>query len=152
GGRVRRLRMRFTDSVPSELVRAFEAVGPPELNGPGAAAHVLRTGRPIIQTDVTDEALAASARDAGHLALLRAGAIRSSLLLPLIARGTVLGALTLVTTGGSGRRYGDADVALAQELARRAGQAMDNARLYAGEREARTEAQAAVRARDEFLS
>ena len=152
GGRVRRLRMRFTHTVPPDLVRAFEAVGPPDLNGPGAAAHVLRTGKPIIQREVTDAALAASARDEHHLRLLRSGDLRSSLLLPLIARGTVLGALTLVTTGGSGRRYGDADVALAHELARRAAHAMDNARLYAAEREARTEAQAAVRARDEFLS
>jgi signal transduction histidine kinase len=63
---------------------------------------------------------------------------------PLIARGRILGAITCVTTE-SGRRYGGDDLALAEELARRAAVAVDNARLY-------QEAHAAIQARDEFLS
>jgi len=48
---------------------------------------------------------------------------------PLEARGRVLGALTLVSAG-SGRHFGTSDLALAEEFARRAGLAIDNARLY----------------------
>jgi PAS domain S-box-containing protein len=152
GGRVRRLPMRFAAGVPAELVQGFEAIGPPDLSGRGAAAHVLRTGQPIIIPRVSEADMAASARDESHLRLLLAGQVRSSMLVPLIARGSVLGALTLVTSANSGRTYDEADVALALDLARRAAQAMDNARLYAAEFEARTEAQQAVSARDTFLS
>ena len=53
----------------------------------------------------------------------------SYMCVPLEARGRVLGALTLVSSG-SGRHFGDADLALAVEFARRAGLALDNARLY----------------------
>jgi signal transduction histidine kinase/CheY-like chemotaxis protein len=63
---------------------------------------------------------------------------------PLAARGRVLGALTFVAAE-SGRRYGPADLALAEELGRRAGLAVDNARLY-------REAREADRRKDEFLA
>ncbi len=48
---------------------------------------------------------------------------------PLEARGHTLGALTLVSSG-SGRTFGPADLELAEEFARRAALALDNARLY----------------------
>jgi signal transduction histidine kinase len=143
-GGVRRLPMVFAPGAPEGLMQALEALGPPTLDGPGAAAEVLRTGQAILATHVTDDVLVASARDATHLELLRRAGIRSSALLPLLARGSVLGALTLVTAY-SGRAYGAADLRLAEELASRAAQAMDNARLYESMQEA-------VRARDEFLS
>ena len=66
------------------------------------------------------------------------------MIVPLVARERILGALSLVSAE-SGRRYGPHDLALAKDLARRAALAVDNARLYQA-------AQAAVRARDEFLS
>ena len=144
GGRVRRLPMIVANGAPAEVVQALESMDPPELDGPGAAARVLRTGEPIIVPVVTDEVLAAGARDQEHLRSLRAAGLRSSLLIPLVARGSVLGALTLVVTVQSRRSYIRADVTIAEELARRAAQAMDNARLY-------SEAQAALHARDEFL-
>ncbi|GMU08146.1 PAS domain-containing sensor histidine kinase [Corallococcus caeni] len=68
----------------------------------------------------------------------------SRIAVPLLAREHALGTLTLARLEGSGR-YGPADVALAQELARRAAMAMDNARLY-------QQAQLAIGLRDEFLS
>jgi signal transduction histidine kinase/DNA-binding response OmpR family regulator len=54
---------------------------------------------------------------------------RSAVVLPLQARGLMLGALTLVL-GPSGRRYTSSDLAVAQDLAGRAAIALDNARLY----------------------
>ena len=64
--------------------------------------------------------------------------------MPLLARGRTIGTLTLIAAE-SARQYGPDDLALAEALAARAALAVDNARLYG-------EAQAAVRARDEFLS
>ncbi len=66
------------------------------------------------------------------------------MIIPLLARGQMLGALTFLSAE-SGCRYGPADLALAEELARRAAPAVDNARLY-------REAQEAIRARDDLLA
>jgi signal transduction histidine kinase len=59
---------------------------------------------------------------------MRALQFNSIMVVPIMARGRVLGSLTLCMTE-SGRRYVDADLALAEDLARRAGTAIDNARL-----------------------
>jgi signal transduction histidine kinase len=66
------------------------------------------------------------------------------MIVPLSARGRPLGALSFVSAE-SGRRYGPADLAMAEELGRRAGIAMDNARLF-------HDAQRAIQARDEVLA
>ncbi|HWP35605.1 MAG TPA: PAS domain-containing sensor histidine kinase [Thermodesulfobacteriota bacterium] len=117
---------------------------PPDPDRPHPASEALRTGRPELVPEVTDGWLVARARSEAHLMVLRALAPRSFMVVPLLARGTLLGALTLWSTR-PGRRYGPADLALAEELARRAALAVDNARLY-------REAQEAVRARDAFLA
>ena len=77
--------------------------------------------------------------------------VTSLMVVPLRARDQTLGALTCVY-GRGGRRYEAEDLPLAQELALRAALAIDNARLYAAERTARAEAEAAVRVREEFLA
>ena len=61
--------------------------------------------------------------------LMRAIGPRSQIVVPLRARGRVLGALSL-TMAESGRHYGEADLDLARDLGLRAGLAVDNARLY----------------------
>jgi signal transduction histidine kinase len=66
------------------------------------------------------------------------------MVLPLVARGQTLGAMTFVSTDAA-RHYSDADLAVARELADRAGIAVDNARLY-------REVQESNRLKDEFLS
>src|SRR5207237_7768429 len=62
----------------------------------------------------------------------------------LMGRGKAIGALGLVCAVASGRRYGPADLGLAEELARRAALSLDNARLY-------LDAQRATRMREEVL-
>jgi signal transduction histidine kinase len=121
-------------------------------------AAVLRDGVPFFVPEVTDAMVAAGARDAEHLALLRALRFSSVLVVPLVARGLTLGALTLCMTE-SGRHYDEADRALAEDLAQRAATAVDNARLYrAAERareqaeQARADAEAANRAKSQFLA
>jgi serine phosphatase RsbU (regulator of sigma subunit) len=67
--------------------------------------------------------------DADRRAMLRELGLRSVMVVPLRAREQSIGSITLAS-GGSGRAYGDEDLELAQELARRAALALDNARLY----------------------
>src|SRR5205814_10010738 len=73
------------------------------------------------------------------------------LIVPVGARGRSFGALTFATAA-SGRRCGQVDLSLAQELAARAALAVDNARLYREAQEALTQAERANRAKDEFLA
>jgi serine phosphatase RsbU (regulator of sigma subunit) len=73
-----------------------------------------------------------AAQDEEHLRLLRGVGLRSAITAPLVARGRTLGAFTLVTSE-SGRLFDEHDLALAEEIGRRAGVAVDNARLF-GER------------------
>src|SRR5262245_2924438 len=78
-----------------------------------------------------------------HQAMVQAIGIRSMMVVPVVARGQTLGAMTFAS-GDPARRYTQADVALASELADRAGTALDNARLY-------RELQESNRLKDEFL-
>jgi signal transduction histidine kinase len=92
-------------------------------------ARVLATGQPVYLPVVAEEHVRAAARDDEHYELLRSFGIRSQLSVPLIAEQQTLGVLTLATAE-SGRIFTDSDLTLALELGRRAGQAVENARLY----------------------
>ena len=105
-------------------------------------ARAVRTGLPELVPEVTEEMLAAVARGPEHLAVLRHVGLRSALVVPMIAREQGVGAITFVAAE-SGRRYDERDLELAQELARRAALAVENARLYAAERAARWHAEEA---------
>src|SRR5439155_5367509 len=108
-------------------------------------AAVLRSGKTEWERSLPDSLLVDRADSAGHLAALRAARMLSYIAGPLCARGQMLGAMTVVTTAQSGRRYDALDVRTAEELAERVAAALDNAALYRREQEA-------VRARDDFLS
>jgi len=99
------------------------------------APEVIRTGRSELFSDIDDAALESLAEDAEHLEVLRSLHMSSVLVVPLVARGHVLGALSFVSAG-SGRIYGERERELAEELGRRAGLAIDHGRLY--QREHRT--------------
>jgi PAS domain S-box-containing protein len=108
-----------------ELNRRF----PPDPDAPGGALEVARTGQTVFVREITDEMLVAAITDAEQLDLVRRLGLRSVIIAALRARGRTFGTLTLANAE-SGRLFQDADVQLAEELARRAGMAIDNARLY----------------------
>ena len=93
------------------------------------AAEALRTQRPQLLAEVDDAGIAALATDETHGRLLRELGVRSYLCVPFQGRGGTLGAITLAS-GDSGRRYGEADVRTAEQLALRAGAVIENAQLY----------------------
>lgn len=92
---------------------------------------------------VSDDILRANSEDAEHFALLRDLRFSSLMILPLRARGRVLGAVMLARGQGA-EPYTEADLSLAEAVSLRAASALDNARLY-------DEARRAVRARDDVL-
>ncbi len=128
-GTIRQVALAHVDPNKLKLAYDFQKQYPPDLNTPTGAANVIRTGKPELVQYITDEQISAAARNVNHLGQLLELNPRSYMIVPLSARGRMLGAITLLSSE-SGRRYDDADLALAQELARRAALAVDNARLY----------------------
>lgn len=104
----------------------------------------LRTGRSQLMPQVDEDYLRSIAQSSEHMELLMALEVRSLVVVPLLARGRILGALSFLRSGRSAP-YDAQDLLLAEEIARRAAVALDNARLY-------REAQQAVLARDEVLA
>ena len=102
---------------------------PADPAAPYGVAEAMRTGKSQLIAEIPDAALVGGARDAGHLAMLRSLGLASSMIVPLIARGRVLGTISFVSSSPE-RRYGPHDVAFAETLGGRAALAIDNARLY----------------------
>jgi signal transduction histidine kinase len=106
---------------------------------------VIGRGQSVLVGECTDEVIDTIAHDAAHRVILtEVLKLHSFMIVPLVARGRVLGLITLAFSD-SGRRYGPAELSLAEEMARRAALAIDNARLYG-------QAQQAVRAREGVLA
>jgi PAS domain S-box-containing protein len=135
-----------TDALLSELQRYA-----PDWTSSQPSAEALRSRTTIVMPEVTEETLASTARDEGHLAIMRRLGPRSAIAVPMIIRQRVIGAITLVRTT-LGHPYDAADIAMAEELARRAALAVDNATLYSEADQARAQAEGANRAKDEFLA
>jgi serine phosphatase RsbU (regulator of sigma subunit) len=131
-GSLRRVNTAHVDPAKVELAKEVERRYPQPREAEQGLPNVLATGRSEIYPDIPDELLAQGAVDDEHLELLRAVGIRSVMIVPMITRGRTLGAITFVGAE-TDRRFGDDDLLLAEELARRAATSVDNARLY-GER------------------
>jgi GAF domain-containing protein len=128
-GRLRRLAVAHVDpakvQLAHELVERYPA-DPAASNGPW---QVIRTGRSELIAEVTEAMLVAGAVDEEHLTIARDLRLRSILTVPLTVRDRVLGVLTWVAAE-SGRHYSADDVSLAEDLAKRAAVAIDNADLH----------------------
>jgi signal transduction histidine kinase/PAS domain-containing protein len=157
-GSLRQIAVGHVDPAKAEWAAEMDRRYPPLPDAQTGIPQVVRTGRPELYPEVTDEMLQAGARDAEHLAVVRALGLASAIVVPLASGERVLGAMSLFAAQ-SGRRYGQPDLEMASELGRRAGTAVDNARLHAdalraraAAEEAAAEAVAANRAKAEFLA
>ncbi|MFD9126898.1 PP2C family protein-serine/threonine phosphatase [Kitasatospora sp. NPDC059571] len=97
-----------------------------------AVPRCLAGGRPVVDNALPDDRFGRSAPNTARVAAYRAAGIHSALVVPLPARGRRLGTVTLVRAGDS-PGFGDDDVLVAQDLARRAAVSLDNARRYTRE-------------------
>jgi PAS domain S-box-containing protein len=143
-GQLQRVAVAHADRAKADRVRRNSLRKPVSLDAPSGPGHVARTGKaelvPLVSAEILNREFVDQEQ---RRAIEEIGAV-SYVSVPIEARGHVLGVLTLVSSE-SRRRYGEAELALAQEVARRAAMAVDNARLYEA-------ALVANRAKSDFLA
>ena len=129
-GRSRARRDRRTSTPPrSSWPTSSNAVTRSDPNAEGGVTNVMRSGRAELYADISDEMLAAAARDEEHLRLIRELGMVSVMIVPIRMRDRVLGVITFVSAE-SGRRFNEAHLRVAEDPGLRAGTAVENARLY----------------------
>ena len=126
---LRRVAIAHLDSAKEKLAWELNRRYPEQLSAMAGLPEVLRTGQSALAVEISDSNIAAVARDVEHLQALRELGLKSCIVVPLIARGRTLGAISFITAE-SNRRYHTDDLPLVEDLARRAAIAVDNARLY----------------------
>jgi signal transduction histidine kinase len=128
-GPMRRLAVVHPDPLKEERARRLKEGWPPGRDDPIGLPRVIRSRATELIPAVPDEMLVELAISPENLQDLRALGIGSVVVVPLVARDTVLGAITFVSAD-VGHQYAEADVELAEDLAARCSIALDNARLY----------------------
>lgn len=128
-GVIRGLAVAHADPEKVAFARRIGERYPTRVDAASGSAQVLRDGKSILVNEISEEMLVATAQDDEHLELLRSVGIRAGLTVAMSTGADVVGVLTLISSE-SGRRFEEADVLLAEEIARRAGIAVENARLY----------------------
>jgi PAS domain S-box-containing protein len=146
-GPPRQVAVAHVDPAKIEWARAARERLPYDPEAPAGLAKVIRTGRTELYPHVPDALLRERIKEPEHLEIIRQVGLTSVVIVPLQGRDQVLGALTLISAE-SGVRYDARTVELAEELARRAAVAIDNALLFHEARAAlaeRTRAEESVR-------
>ena len=128
-GSLRQVAISHRDPERERILRELRRRYPPEQNELHPVTEVLRTGKPYLVEDARDAALTRAAVDEEHLKLYHALDATSYIVVPLESRGRLLGTISL-GTGGSGRQFGPIHLELAEEIARRAALAIENALLF----------------------
>jgi PAS domain S-box-containing protein len=128
-GGLRQLEVAHADPSRTELVQRLQELYPFDESRPGALRDVLTTGESQLLPDVTQDMLRAVARDDRHFGRLVQLGLRSAMVVPIRAAEQVLGAIMFISAE-SRRRYDQEDLATADELARRAGLAIEHARMF----------------------
>ncbi len=128
-GSLDRLAVAHTDPAKERWAAELQERYPPDPTAPTGVFEVMRTGKPELHEEISDELLTTVAQDEEHLALIRELGLSSAIIVPLTVRSEAVGAVTFILAD-SGRHYGTPDLELAMELARRASVAIENARLY----------------------
>jgi PAS domain S-box-containing protein len=150
-GALQRVAYAHVDPAKDPLLRRMARHHPRA----GEDTHPLRAsmdaGEAVLVAEVTEDWVRGATRNPGYAEDALALGPRSLIIAPLSARGQTLGAMTFAVSE-SGRRYAASDLALATEVARRAATAVDNARLYRQSEAARRDAEAASRAKGQFLA
>jgi PAS domain S-box-containing protein len=128
-GEIERVAVQHPDEAMVELAERLNRDYRLSSDEPTGVPEVIRTGEARVYTDIPPDALATYARDNEHLEMLSAIGATAVIIVPMIGAAGTIGAITLVSSGED-RRLSTEDLPLAERLARRAGTAVENARLY----------------------
>ena len=150
GNTLRQVAAAHRDPEQQAKLRALQEHYPTDFTARHGGLRVFQTGKSEIG-DMSDETLQSMFEDERTRDFVRSLRPTCYVAVPLLARGRVLGAITLVNVDSS-RACGSSELALAEELAQRAALALDNASLYKAAQTARTEAERANLAKDRFLA
>ncbi len=140
---LRRVAVTHVDPERAETVRRLELFGR-RRGTRNAIDRVVQTGESALIPVVTEEMIRKSASTPEQVELALSLGLRSGMIVPLKVRERVFGAITFAWAE-SERRYGPEDLSTAEDLARRAAMAIENARLY-------HEARQATQAREAFMA
>jgi PAS domain S-box-containing protein len=127
----------YGDSVAAgkdpEMATRLERIrreSPLDPGGEHPVAQVLRLNQPMIWRDLkAPDVVDKVSQNSEHLQLMRDAGYNSAAVVPLLARGRTLGALSFLHAHGD-LRYDSGDLEFLAELGERAALALDNARLY----------------------
>ncbi|MBS0658133.1 MAG: response regulator [Verrucomicrobia bacterium] len=144
-GGLHQVAVAHSDPVVEESLRGLQCFA--EEN---CAVQVLRTARPVFCDALTPDLLDSHFPQPECCEIVRGLQPTAYLAVPIFARQQLVGAISLLGTGG--RVFETRTLALAESLAQRAAVALDNARLYRRAQDARLEAERANRAKDDFLA
>src|SRR3569833_1767336 len=128
-GALKRVSVAHVDQGKVQLAHELHRRYPPDPHAPGGTWNILRTGRAELVSEITGEMLEQSIQDPEYLATIKQLGLRSYIGAPLTAHGKTLGVVTFIGAE-SGRIYGAEDLSLAEDLARRAAIAIEDAYLY----------------------
>jgi PAS domain S-box-containing protein len=134
-GFARNVALAHADPSQLALGRSLVPFASDRTESPAPVLRVIETGRHELHAEAGEALLREAARDDRELEGWRALGIRSVLIVPMIARGRTIGAISFLTAG-SGRRIVEDDVPFAERLAAHCAIAVDNARLYSAQAEA----------------
>jgi PAS domain S-box-containing protein len=126
---LRQLQVTHADPAMTPVVEEIQRRYPFSEQSSQSIHEVARTGRSLLVPEVTDESLAAAAVDRDHLEALRGLGFRSAIVVPMRTGDRTLGVVVFVSSG-TGRRYDQRDLELAEELGRRAAVSVDHARIH----------------------
>ncbi|HVE35192.1 MAG TPA: HAMP domain-containing sensor histidine kinase [Gemmatimonadaceae bacterium] len=129
GGEIKQLASSYIETPGLRRINEMRLRYPLAPNAETGLAKVIRTGETVFMPDVTEAFVAAQARSPEHLAAILESNIRSLMIVPMVARGHIIGAMT-VASATAARPLDQGSLALARDLARRAAVAIDNAQLY----------------------
>ena len=128
-GSLKRMAVAHADSRKVQLAHDLHRRFPPDPSLSLGIWGVIRSGRPQMISEVTDDLLKQAFSDPERLKIMKELGVRSYICVPLSTHGRTLGAITFFAAE-SGRLYQPEDLALAEDLARRAAVALENADLY----------------------
>lgn len=127
-GTVERMVARHADPGLQHLADELRQY-PPDPHGEHPSLDVISARQPRWSADMPDAFLAATSHPGRHLDIVHKLQFASYMCVPLTVADRVLGALTLVSAG-SGRRFGNEDLSIAEELAGHAAAVIDRARHH----------------------
>ncbi len=134
-GNLRRLAVAHVDPAKVELAHQVYREFPPDPTAPRGVWAILRDGHSEWIERMSDSDLVLASRDPRQAELIRQLGLRSYIGVPLVVRGKPVGVMTFISAE-SGRTYRQSDLALAEDLVRRAAISIENCQLYAEAREA----------------